>query len=73
MKRAIRLRRVVNHEDPVLKRGPHGVKQVARLPTEPHGAVPDLLRPTTVLRFEENCLLEAHIAELKLKQTRCRY
>ena len=55
-----------------------GVKQIARVPTEPHAAVPDLLRPTAVLRSEENCLLavlrseencllEAHIAELELK------
>ena len=44
-----------------------GVKQIARVPTEPHAAVPDLLRPTAVLRSEENCLLEADIAELELK------
>jgi hypothetical protein len=50
-----------------------GVKQIARLPTEPHAAVPYLLRPHGSARFEQNCLLEAHIAELELKQTRCRY
>jgi hypothetical protein len=47
------------------------MKQIARVPAGPH--VPGLLRPTAMLRFEDKCLLEAHIAALELKQTRCRY
>lgn len=42
-----------------------GLEQIARVLAEPHGAIPDLLRPTCVLLLEEVRLLEARIAALE--------
>jgi hypothetical protein len=50
-----------------------GVTPRARVPVGQHVAVAGLLRPAAALRFEETCLLDAHIAGLELEQTRCRY
>lgn len=42
-----------------------GLEQMARVLAEPHGAIPELLRPTCVLLVEEVRLLEARIAALE--------
>ena len=42
-----------------------GLEQIARVLAEPHGAIPELLRPTCVLLLEEVRLLEARIAALE--------
>lgn len=42
-----------------------GLEQIARVLAEPHGALPELLRPTCALLVEEVRLLEARIAALE--------